>query len=253
MGQFTNKVALVTGWSSGMGRETAVAFAKEAAKVVVASRRRDEGRETIRLVREAGSDGLFVKTDVTKEADVRAAVEQAVAAFGRLDFAFNNAGIFAEKPDLTEQTEDEFDRVMGVNVKRVWLGMKYQVRQMLKNGGGSIVNNSSSLGVVGLAGAPIYVASKHAVIGLTKAAALTYAKAGVRINAICPGGIEETDMFNAGIASDEQLRQAMLAMHPVGRFGKPAEIASAVIWLCSEGAGFVTGHSLRVDGGYTVS
>jgi NAD(P)-dependent dehydrogenase (short-subunit alcohol dehydrogenase family) len=142
---------------------------------------------------------------------------------------------------------------MGVNVKGVWLGMKYQVRQMLKNGGGSIVNNSSSLGVVGLAGAPIYVASKHAVIGLTKAAALTYAKAGVRINAICPGGIEETDMFNAGIASNEQLRQAMLAMHPVGRFGKPAEIASAVIWLCSEGAGFVTGHSLRVDGGYTVS
>jgi NAD(P)-dependent dehydrogenase (short-subunit alcohol dehydrogenase family) len=236
-----------------MGRETAVAFAKEGAKVVVASRRRDEGQETIRRVREAGSDGLFVKTDVTKEADVRAAVEQAVAAFGRLDFAFNNAGIFAEKPDLTEQTEDEFDRVMGVNVKGVWLGMKYQVRQMLKNGGGSIVNNSSSLGVVGLAGAPIYVASKHAVIGLTKAAALTYAKAGVRINAICPGGIEETDMFNAGIASNEQLRQAMLAMHPVGRFGKPAEIASAVIWLCSEGAGFVTGHSLRVDGGYTVS
>jgi hypothetical protein len=138
---------------------------------------------------------------------------------------------------------------MGVNVKGVWLGMKYQVRQMLKNGGGSIVNNSSSLGVVGLAGAPIYIASKHAVIGLTKAAALTYAKAGVRINAICPGGIEETDMFNAGIASNEQLRQAMLAMHPVGRFGKPAEIASAVIWLCSEGAGFVTGHSLRVDGG----
>jgi len=253
MGQFTNKVALVTGGSSGMGRETAVAFAKEGAKVVVASRRRDEGQETIRRVREAGSDGLFVKTDVTKEADVRAAVEQAVAAFGRLDFAFNNAGIFAEKPDLTEQTEDEFDRVMGVNVKGVWLGMKYQVRQMLKNGGGSIVNNSSSLGVVGLAGAPIYVASKHAVIGLTKAAALTYAKAGVRINAICPGGIEETDMFNAGIASNEQLRQAMLAMHPVGRFGKPAEIASAVIWLCSEGAGFVTGHSLRVDGGYTVS
>jgi NAD(P)-dependent dehydrogenase (short-subunit alcohol dehydrogenase family) len=155
MAQFTGKVALITGGSSGMGRETAGAFAKEGAKVVVASRRSDEGQETIRLVRQAGGDGLFVKTDVAKEADVRAAVEQTVAAFGRLDFAFNNAGLFGEKPDLTEQTEDEFDRVMAVNVKGVWLGMKYQVRQMLKNGGGSIVNNSSGLGVVGMAGAPI--------------------------------------------------------------------------------------------------
>lgn len=253
MAQFTGNVALVTGGSSGMGRETAVAFAKEGAKVVVADRRSDEGQETIRLIRQAGSDGLFVKTDVAQEADVRAAVEQAVAAFGRLDFAFNNAGIFGEKPDLTEQTEDEFDRVLDVNVKGVWLGMKYQVRQMLKNGGGSIVNNSSGLGMVGMAGAPIYVASKHAVIGLTKAAALTYAKSGVRINAVCPGVIEETDMHNATVGSNERFRQAMLAMHPVGRFGKPGEVASAVIWLCSEGAGFVTGHSLLVDGGFTAS
>jgi NAD(P)-dependent dehydrogenase (short-subunit alcohol dehydrogenase family) len=253
MPQFTGKVALVTGGSSGMGRATAVAFAKEGAKVVVASRRSDEGQETIRLVRQAGSDGLFVKTDVTKEADVQAAVEQTVAAFGRLDFAFNNAGIFGETPDLTEQTEAEFDKVMSVNVKGVWLCLKYQVRQMLKNGGGSIVNNSSGLGVVGMVGAPIYVASKHAVIGLTKAAALTYAKNGIRINVVCPGVIEETDMHNAGVGANEQFKQMMLAMHPVGRFGKPAEVASAVIWLCSEGAGFVTGHSLLVDGGFTAS
>lgn len=234
-----------------MGRATAIAFAKEGAKVVVASRRTDEGQETIRMVKKAGSNGQFIKTDVTKEADVRTAVEQTVATFGRLDFAFNNAGIFGETPDLTEQTEEEFDRVMSVNVKGVWLSMKYELRQMLQNGGGSIVNNSSGLGVVGMPGASIYVASKHAVIGLTKAAALTYAKRGIRINAVCPGVIEETDMHNAGVGANEQFKQMMLGMHPVGRFGKPAEVASAVIWLCSEGAGFVTGHSLLVDGGLT--
>jgi len=251
MAQFIGKVALVTGGSSGIGRETAIAFAKEGAKVVVASRRSDEGHETIWLIREAGSNGLFVKTDVTKDADVRAAVEKTVAAFGRLDFAFNNAGTFGENPDLTEQTEDEFDRTMDVNVKGVWLGMKYQVGQMLNNGGGCIVNNGSDLAVVGMAGAPIYVASKHAVIGLTKATALAYARSGIRINAVCPGVIEGTDMHDAGIGANEQTRQVIMAMYPIARFGKPSEIASAVIWLCSEGAGFVTGHSLLVDGGYT--
>jgi NAD(P)-dependent dehydrogenase (short-subunit alcohol dehydrogenase family) len=253
MSQFTGKVAIVTGGTSGIGRATAVAFAKEGAKVVVASRRTDEGLETIRQIQQTGSDGLFVKTDVTKEADVRTAVEKSVATFGRLDFAFNNAGFYGETPDLTEQTEEEFDRVMNVNVKGVWLSMKHQVRQMLKNGGGSIVNNSSGLGVIGMSGAPIYVASKHAVIGLTKGAALTYAKNGVRINAVCPGVIEGTDMHNASVGSNEQFRQMALAMHPVGRFGKPAEIASAVIWLCSDGASFVTGHSLLVDGGFTAA
>lgn len=251
MAQFIGKVALVTGGSSGIGRETAIAFATEGAKVVVANRRSEEGNETIRLMREAGGDGLFVKTDVTKDADVRAAVEKTVAAFGRLDFAFNNAGIFGEKWDLVEQTEEEFDRTMDVNVKGVWLGMKYQVGHMLNHGGGCIVNNGSDLSVVGMAGAPVYVASKHAVIGLTKAAALAYAKAGIRINAVCPGVIEGTDMHRAGIGANEHSRKVWMAMVPVGRFGKSSEIASAVIWLCSEGAGFVTGHSLLVDGGYS--
>jgi NAD(P)-dependent dehydrogenase (short-subunit alcohol dehydrogenase family) len=251
MRQFSGKVALVTGGGSGIGRATAIAFAKEGASVVVAGRRSDEGHETIRLTKEAGSDGLFVKTDVTRDADVRMAVEKTVAAFGRLDLAFNNAGVFGENADLTEQTEEDFDRTMHVNVKGVWLGMKYQVKQMLKQGGGCIVNNGSDLSVVGMAGAPVYVASKHAVLGLTKAAALAYAKAGIRVNAVCPGVIEGTDMHNAGIGASEHTRAAVMETYPIGRFGRPSEVASAVMWLCSEGAGFVTGHALVVDGGYT--
>jgi NAD(P)-dependent dehydrogenase (short-subunit alcohol dehydrogenase family) len=253
MPPFAGKVAFVTGGGSGIGRATAIAFAREGAKVAVAGRRSDAGQETIRLVREAGSDGLFIQTDVRREADVRAAVERTVTAFGRLDFAFNNAGMFGETPDLTQQTEEEFDRVMSVNVKGVWLGMKYEIRQMLQNGGGSIVNNSSMLGKVGFAGAVICVASKHAVLGLTKAAALTYATDGIRVNAVCPGVIEETDMHNVGVGANEPLEKTMRSMHPVGRFGKPAEVASAVLWLCSKGAAFVNGQGLSVDGGYTVA
>jgi NAD(P)-dependent dehydrogenase (short-subunit alcohol dehydrogenase family) len=249
--RFSGKVAFVTGATSGIGRAVAIAFASEGARVVVTGRREEQGQETVQRLKEAGGQGTFIRTDVTRAADVSAAVAQTVDLYGRLDCAFNNAGYFGEALDLTEQTEEQFDRTLNTNLKGVWLCMKHQIPHMLKNGGGSIVNDASTLGVVGMAGGALYAASKHAVIGLTKAAALAYAKAGIRINAVCPGVIAETDMHNASAGTDEELKQLLLRLHPIGRFGKPEEVASAVLWLCSEGARFVTGHALMVDGGYT--
>ncbi|HEY9632704.1 MAG TPA: SDR family oxidoreductase [Coleofasciculaceae cyanobacterium] len=249
MASLTGKVAIITGGSSGIGRATAIAFAREGAKVAIASRRPEEGEETVRLVKEAGSDGFFVKTDVAKAADVSAMVEKTVQQYGRLDYAFNNAGIEEAPTSLVEQTEETFDRIVNINIKGVWLSMKYQIPQMLKNGGGVIVNTSSVGGLIGVPGVPIYVASKHAVLGLTKSAALEYAKQGIRINAVSPGAIE-TEMYDR-FADDPQVREQMAAAHPIGRVGKSEEIASAVLWLCSDGASFVTGQTLTVDGGLT--
>jgi NAD(P)-dependent dehydrogenase (short-subunit alcohol dehydrogenase family) len=251
MASFAGKVAMVTGGSSGIGKATAIAFAREGASVVVASRRVEEGEETVRLVKEVGSDGLFVKTDVAKATDVKAMVEQTIRSFGRLDYAFNNAGIEEAPTPLVEETEETFDQLININVKGVWLSMKYQIPQMLKNGGGAIVNMSSVAGLVGMAGVPIYVASKHAVVGLTKSVALEYAKEGIRINAVSPGAIE-TDMMDRVVKDNQQAREQFVAMHPIGRFGKAEEIASAVVWLCSDGASFVTGQTLALDGGLTV-
>ncbi|MHC0067009.1 SDR family oxidoreductase [Nostoc sp. UIC 10890] len=244
-----DKVALVTGGTSGIGRETAIAYAKHQAKVVVVGRRMDEGEETVRLIKEAGGEAIFVQADVTKEADVQAMLDKAVSVFGRLDIAFNNAGTVGENPSLIEQTEAEYDRIMNVNVKGVWLSMKYEIAQMLKQGSGSIVNTASANGVVALPSVPLYTASKHAVVGLTKAAALQYAKAGIRINVVAPAAIE-TDMFEAATGGQDEAKAYMAGLHPIGRVGTPLEVANAVLFLSSEMASFITGETLMVDGGF---
>ena len=242
------KVAIITGGSSGIGRATAVALAKEGATVVIAARRAKESEETLQLVKEAGGDGIFIKTDLGHEDEVKQLVELTVGKFGRLDYAFNNAGIEATTKSFVDETPSIFDKVMSINVKGVWLSMKYEIPQMLKIGGGAIVNMSSIAGVIGFPQMPIYVASKHAVLGLTKSAALEYAKSGIRINAVAPGLIE-TDMLERAVDANSQLRKQFDAVTPMGHIGKPEEIANAVVWLLSNKASFVTGHTLIIDGG----
>ena len=248
--RFLNKVALVTGSSSGIGRATAVAFAREGAKVIVACRRQIEGAETVRLIEDAGSVGRFVQTDVSRASDVERMVAAAVKSFGRLDFAFNNAGIAESPKSFIDQPEEVFDQVMDVSVKGVWLCMKAEIAQMLKAGGGAIVNMSSIAGVVGVTAAPIYTASKHAVLGLTRSTALEFAKSGIRINAVCPGAIE-TETLESYFRQNQEVKRIMIASHPLGRLGRPEEVAGAVLWLCSPDAAFMVGHSLLIDGGYT--
>ena len=242
------KVAIITGGSSGTGRATAVALAKEGVKVVVAARRAKEGEETVHLVKEAGSDGIFVKTDVAKEDDIRSLVEKTIKTYDRLDYAFNNAGIGETTTPLVEQKSNVFDQIMNVNVKGVWLCMKYEIPQMIRSGGGAIVNMSSGAGLMGFPQKSIYVASKHAVLGLTKSAALEYAKSGIRINAIAPGTVE-TETLKQAAGDNKQFLETLKSMHPIGRIGDPEEIANAVVWLLSDKASFVLGHTLLVDGG----
>jgi NAD(P)-dependent dehydrogenase (short-subunit alcohol dehydrogenase family) len=244
-----DKVALVTGGTSGIGRATAIAYAQHQAKVVVVGRRMNEGEETVRLIKEAGGEAIFVQADVTKEADVQAMVDKTVDVFGRLDIAFNNAGMVGENLSLIEQTEAEYDRIMNVNVRGVWLSMKYEIAQMLKQGSGSIVNTSSGAGVVAVPTQPLYTASKHAVVGLTKAAALQHAKVGIRINVVAPAAIE-TDMFEAATGGQDEAKAYITGLHPIGRIGTPLEVANAVLFLSSDLASFITGETLMVDGGY---
>lgn len=247
---FSGQVALVTGGAAGIGRATALAFATEGLKVVVADLDAAGGQGTVDLIRAAGGEALFVTCNVTREADVQQLLACTIEAYGRLDYAFNNAGIEIEQGRLAEGSEAEFDAIMGVNVKGVWLCMKYQLPLLLAQGGGAIVNTAS---VAGLGAAPkmsIYSASKHAVIGLTKSAAIEYAKKKIRVNAVCPAVID-TDMFRRAYEADPRKAEYAAAMHPVGRIGKVEEIASAVLYLCSDGAAFTTGHALAVDGGAT--
>jgi NAD(P)-dependent dehydrogenase (short-subunit alcohol dehydrogenase family) len=247
--ELQGKVGLVTGGTSGIGRDTAVLFAKAGAKVVVAGRREVEGEETVELIRRAtGSDALFVKADVSKAAEVDALIQRAVEKFGRLDVAFNNAGIEGHWVPITEQSEEDWDHTIDINLKGVWLCLKYEIRQMLKQGdGGAIVNMASVAGLMGLAGAATYSASKHGVMGLTKSAALENARSGIRVNVVCPAVIE-TPMADRAY-EDPAIHKFVLGLHPIGRFGKPEEIAEAVVWMCSDRASFITGQSLVLDGG----
>ena len=250
-GRVEGKVALVTGGASGIGRATALTFAREGAKLVVADMNADGGHQTVHMITENGGEATFVRTDVSKATAVAAMISTTVETYGRLDCAHNNAGIGSRpRVPLHECSEETWDRVLGINLKGVWLCMKYEIIQMLTQGSGTIVNTASIMGLVGSwSGSGAYNASKHGVVGLTKTAALEYAKLGIRVNAVCPGYIR-TPLLAETLTRQPEMEAQIVARHPVGRMGKPEEIAEAVVWLCSDAASFVTGHTMTVDGGY---
>jgi len=244
---FKNKVALVTGGSFGIGRATALAFARKGAKVVIADWK--ENNETMDLIENLGGDAIFVKCDVSKKNEVKSLIEKTIDTFGRLDFAYNNAGIEGTSATVQECSEENWDKTIGINLKGIWLCMKYEIPEMLKTGKGAIVNCASVAGLVGFQGLPAYVASKHGVIGLTKTAALEYAKLGIRVNVVCPGVIQ-TPMIDRLTGKKKETIEQFIDLEPIGRFGEPEEIANAVVWLCLDEASFVTGLAMPVDGGF---
>lgn len=245
---FAGKSVLVTGAAGGIGRAAALAFARGGARVTVSDISTAGGEETAAMIVQAGGEAIFVKTDVARAAEVEALIDRVVATYGRLDCAFNNAGIEIEHLPLADTDEEVFDRIMSVNVKGVWLCMKYEIRQMLKQGGGVIANTASVAGLVGAPLQAIYAGSKHAVIGLTKTAAVEYGRAGIRVNAVCPG-IIRTPMLERALAREPRREKGIKKAHPIGRLGEAEEIANAALWLCSDKASFVTGHAMAVDGG----
>ncbi|MFM0554679.1 SDR family oxidoreductase [Paraburkholderia sediminicola] len=247
---YEGKVAFVTGAANGIGQATALAFAQEGADVVVVDLSEEGVKATAQMIEQEGVRALAVKCDVSKPEDVQAALAATIDKFGRLDFAFNNAGIEQPLAYTADISDEGFERIVRVNLGGVFYCMKHQIPIMLKNGGGSIVNTSSGAGVVGIRGQGAYCATKHGVIGLTKSAALEYGKDGVRINAVCPG-IIDTPMIGRFTQGTEENRQRMIAQEPIGRLGRPEEIANTVLWLCSDVAGFAIGHALVIDGGQT--
>lgn len=245
---FENSVVIITGGSFGIGRAAVVAFAKRGAKIVIADW--IENQETLDEIKALGADGIFIKCDVSSDTDVKNMVERTISQYGRLDYAFNNAGIEGLSAPTHECTIENWERTIGINLKGVWLCMKYEIQQMLKQGKGAIVNNASIAGLVGFQNIPAYVASKHGVIGLTKNAALEYAKLGIRVNVVCPGVIK-TPMIDRFTGKSKEVEKQYESMEPVGRLGQPEEVAEAVVWLCSDSSSFITGDAIPVDGGWT--
>jgi NAD(P)-dependent dehydrogenase (short-subunit alcohol dehydrogenase family) len=251
--EFEGKVAFVTGAGSGIGRAAALAFARAGAAVVVADIGEEANQATARLVEAAGGKALAVRCNVARPDDVQAAVKRTTETFGRLDFAFNNAGVEPKTLVPTAEVEDdEWHRIMGVDLYGVFLCMKYEIPAMLASGGGAIVNTSSGAGVIGIKDNAVYTAAKHGVIGLTRSAALEYAAKNVRINAVCPGYID-TPMIERFSGTSAEARAKVIAQEPIGRMGTPEEIAATVVWMCSPAAGFMVGHALVVDGGQTIA
>jgi len=250
-GSFAGKVAFVTGAANGIGRAAALAFSREGASVVLADVSEQGNQDTARMIEEAGGRALAVRCDVTRGEDVKAALDNAVEAFGRLDFAFNNAGSEQAITATADLAEEEWDRIIRVNLRSVFVCMKYELPLLLKQGGGAIVNTSSGAGVKGIAGQAAYCAAKFGIVGLTKAAALDYAKSNIRVNVVCPG-IIETPMMDRFSGGTSEGRERVIAQEPIGRMGKPEEIAAAVVWLCSDAAAFIVGHAMVIDGGQIV-